>query len=296
MIIQILKLADYFDQVGLYKKANQLDNLIVKISEDLIEYTIKPRDNLGQIAIDHEVSVPDIQAANNMGNSTNIMAGDVILIPTSKKDKPQKETSLDSSNSNDDFTHKVESGDTISEIAQKYGITPSELQKANNMGKSTMIKPDQELIIPGDYPTEVVAATLLGEVGTTDPNSMTSIMKVIKNRASAKGVSDLDIVMEKGQFEYWSRNPDVSKVLSSNMGRKHNLWGKAFDIASGEEELPDVGGATHYYTGDVPSWADSSKNKCWTQIENPNDPLHIYGIDKSIRAYNGGKYCDPKSR
>jgi LysM repeat protein len=296
MIIQILKLADYFDQVGLHKKADQLDNLIVKISEDFIKYTVKSGNTLGQIAIDHGVSVSDIQAANNMGDRTDINADDVIKIPSPKKNEPQGKTSLDSSNSNNAFTHKVESGDTISEIAQEYGITTSELQEANNMVGRTNIMAGQKLVIPGDYPAEVVAATLLGEVGTTDPNSMASIMKVIKNRASAKGVSDLDIVMEKGQFEYWSRNPDVSRVLSSNMGRKHKLWGKAFDIASGKEELPDVGGATHYYTGDVPSWADSSKNKCWTQIENPNDPLHIYGIDKSIRAYNGGKYCDPKAK
>lgn len=296
MITQILKLADYFDQVGLHKKADKLDSLIIKISEDLIEYTIKSGDNLGQIAIDHGVSVSDIQAKNNMGTSTNIIAGDVILIPTSKKDKPQKETSLDSSNSNNAFTHKVKSGDTISEIAEKYGITTLELQKANDMVGRTNINVDQELIIPGNYPTEVVAATLLGEVGTTDPKSMPSIMKVIKNRASAKGVSDLDIVMEQGQFEYWIRNPDVSKVLSGNMGRKHKLWGKAFDIASGKTELPDIGGATHYYTGDVPSWADSSKNKCWTPIKNPDDPLHTYGIDKSIKAYNGGKYCNPKAK
>lgn len=296
MITQILKLADYFDQVGLYKKADQLDNLIVKISENLIEYTVKSGDNLGQIAIDHGVSVSDIQSANNMGNSTSIRAEDVILIPTSKKDKPQEKTSLDSSNSNNAFTHKVESGDTISEIAQKYGITTSELQEANNMVGRTNINVDQELIIPGDYPTEVVAATLLGEVGTTRIESMPSIMKVIKNRATAKSVSDLDIVMEKDQFEYWKRNHDISKVLSGNMGRKHKLWSKAFDIASGKTELPDIGGATHYYTGDVPSWADSSKNKCWTPIKNPDDPLHTYGIDKSIRAYNGGEYCNPKGK
>jgi len=294
MIVQILKLADYFDQVGLHKKADQLDNLIVKISEDLIKYTIKSGDNLGQIAIDHGVSVSDIQAANNMGSSVNIKAGDILNIPSPKKDKHQEKTSLNSSNSNDAFTHEVKSGDTISEIAERYGITTSDLQKANDMVGRTNINVGQKLLIPGDYPTEVVAATLLGEVGTTDPKSMPSIMKVIKNRANAKGVSDLDIVMEKGQFEYWIRNPDVSKVLSGNMGRKHKLWSKAFDIASGKTDLPDIGGATHYYTGDVPSWANSSKNKCWTPIENKSDPLHTYGIDKSVRAYNGGKYCDPK--
>ncbi len=299
MITQILKLADYFDLVGLYKKADQLDSLIVKISEDLIEYTIKSGDNLGQIAIDHGVSVPDIQAANNMGNSTNIRAGDVILIPTSKKDKPEKKVSLDTSKLDKGFVHKVKSGDTISEIAQEYGITPSELQEANNMGKSTMIKPDQELVIPGDYPTEVVAAVLLGEVGTTKPDAMPAIMKVIKNRAEARGLSALQIVTEetrKGrhQFEYYGKiKGKIQETLSGNMGRgAGEKWDRAYKLASGEESLPDIGGATHYYAktmSTAPEFA-SSKNKCWK--ETYSDNYHIFGIDRATSAYNGGKFCD----
>jgi LysM repeat protein len=299
MITQILKLADYFDLVGLYKKADQLDNLIVKISEDLIEYTIKSGDNLGQIAIDHGVSVSDIQSANNMGNSTSIRAEDVILIPTSKKDKPQKETSLDSSNSNDAFTHKVKSGDTISEIAQKYGITTSELQEANNMVGRTNINVDQELIIPGDYPTEVVAAVLLGEVGTTKPDAMPAIMKVIENRAKARGLSALQIVTEetrKGrhQFEYYGKiKGEIQKTLSGNMGRGAGTkWDRAYALASGEESLPDIGGATHYYSKKMstpPEFA-SSKNKCWE--ETYSDNYHIFGIDRATSAYDGGKFCD----
>ena len=298
MITQILKLADYFDQVGLYKKANHLDNLIVKISEDLIEYTIKPRDTLGQIAIDHGVSVSDIQVANNMEN-TNITAGKVILIPTSKKDKPGKKVSLDTPKLDKGFVHKVKSGDTISEIAQEYGITTLELQKANGMVGRTNINPDQELTIPGDYPTEVVAAVLLGEVGTTNPDAMPAIMKVIENRAKARGLSTLQIVTEeprKGrhQFEYYGKiKGKIQETLSGNMGRGAGTkWDRAYKLASGEESLPDIGGATHYYAktmSTAPEFA-SSKNKCWE--ETYSDNYHIFGIDRATAAYNGGKFCD----
>lgn len=293
MITQILKLSDYFDQVGLHKKADHLDSLIVKISEDLKKHVVQSGETLSHIAEKYNVSVSDIQEANGMENSTVIKAGKPLIIPSKKKEEQKEVVAEEPTTVANEFIHEVVSNDTLSQIAEKYGTTTKSIQEANNL-KGTMINIGQKLIIPGDYPTEVVAATLLGEVGTTRIKSMPSIMKVIKNRASAKGVSDLDIVMEKGQFEYWIRNPDVSKVLSGNMGRKHKLWSKAFDIASGKTELPDIGGATHYYTGDVPSWADSSKNKCWTPIENKSDPLHTYGIDKSVRAYNGGKYCDPK--
>jgi LysM repeat protein len=292
MIIQILKLADYFDQVGLHKKADQLDKLIVKISEDSKKHVVESGDTLSEIAEKYEVSISDIQEANKL-KGTGINIGQTLNIPSKKKEESKEIIAEGPIATTDEFIHEVVSNDTLSQIAEKYGTTTKSIQEANKL-KGTGINIGQKLIIPGDYPTEVVAATLLGEVGTTRIKSMPSIMKVIKNRASAKGVSDLDIVMEKGQFEYWIRNPDASKVLSGNMGRKHKLWSKAFDIASGKTELPDIGGATHYYTGDVPSWANSSKNKCWTPIENKSDPLHTYGIDKSVRAYNGGKYCDPK--
>ena len=299
MITQILKLADYFDQVGLHKKADQLDNLIVKISEDLIEYTIQSGDNLGQIAIDHGVSVSDIQAKNNMGSSVNINAGDILYIPSPKKDKHQEKTSLKPSNLNNAFTHKVKSGDTISEIAERYGITTLELQKENDMVGRTNIKVDQELIIPGDYPTEVVAAVLLGEVGTTKPDAMPAIMKVIKNRAEARGLSALQIVTEepregRHQFEYYGKIKDkIQETLSGNMGRGAGTkWERAYGLASGEESLPDIGGATHYYSKKMSSPPEfaSSKNKCWE--ETYSDNYHIFGIDRATSAYNGGKFCD----
>lgn len=198
--------------------------------------------------------------------------------------------------------YTIQPGDSLGLIAQKHGITTKQLKEANNMD-SDNIQAGKKLIIPpmskeqqeakNKYETEVVAATLLGEVGTTNPESMKAIMKLIKNRAAAKNVSDFDIVMEKGQFEYWTRNPSVSKVLSGDLGRNHKLWEMAFDIASGNEDLPDIGGATHYYKGATPYWADKTKNKCWVSIEHDFDPEHTYGIDKSIRAYNGGKTCDP---
>lgn len=235
MITKIIKLADYFDQVGLYRKANQLDNIIIKISEDLTKYVIQSGDSLGLIAQKHGITLEQLKEANNLVGD-NIQVGKTLVIPPMTKEQQEEKSK---------------------------------------------------------YETEVVAATLLGEVGTTNENSMKAIMKVIKNRAAAKKVSDYDIVMEKGQFEYWKRNPSVKKVLSGDLGRSHKLWEKAFNIASGNEELPDIGGATHYYKGKTPYWADKTTNKCWVPIEHEFDPEHTYGIDKSIRAYNGGKTCDP---
>ena len=75
----------------------------------------------------------------------------------------------------------VEPGDTLGQIAIDYEVSVGDIQEANGMGTSTNIRGGQELIIPGieDRNTEIVAATLLGEVGTTNPSAMPAIMATI---------------------------------------------------------------------------------------------------------------------
>ena len=45
-------------------------------------------------------------------------------------------------------TVTVKSGNTLSGLAQKYGVTVGDIQKANNMGESTKIKVGQTIVIP----------------------------------------------------------------------------------------------------------------------------------------------------
>ena len=176
--------------------------------------------------------------------------------------------------------YTVVSGDTLSEIAQRHGVKVSEIQSANSMGNSTRIYLGQDLIIPEpENSTEIIAATLLGEVGTTNPSAMPAIMAVIKNRAEVRGLSEYEIVSEKKQFSYWNgKNP--SGVLEGPLGRKHRLWEKAMDIASGNISLPDIGGSTHYYSKSInpPFWA---KGSCWQKLY--EDDSHVFGKDTSGR-------------
>ena len=183
--------------------------------------------------------------------------------------------------------HTVVSGDTLSEIAERYGLKVSEIQSANAMGDSTTIYLGQDLIIPEpENSTEIVAATLLGEVGTTNPTAMPAIMAVIKNRAEARGLSEYEIVLEPRQFSYWN-NKSPSGVLEGPLGRSHRLWQKAMDIASGEVSLPDIKGSTHYYSKSIspPFWA---KGNCWEELY--EDDSHVFGKDTS------GRYgsCQPE--
>lgn len=44
--------------------------------------------------------------------------------------------------------HKVQSGDTLSSIASRYGVSVKAIQQANEMGRTTMIRVNQRLLVP----------------------------------------------------------------------------------------------------------------------------------------------------
>jgi len=46
-------------------------------------------------------------------------------------------------------TYRVRSGDTLSGIAARYGITVRALKAANAIGSAGVIRPGQVLVIPG---------------------------------------------------------------------------------------------------------------------------------------------------
>jgi membrane-bound lytic murein transglycosylase D len=62
--------------------------------------------------------------------------------------------------------HHVKSGDTLGVIARRHGVTVSAIQQANKMGRRTMIRVGENLIIPtvaaGSYPAAAEAEAIAG--------------------------------------------------------------------------------------------------------------------------------------
>jgi len=107
-------------------------------------YVIQPGDTLFSIGRRFGVSVSAIQAANGLGTSTLIIAGDTLDIPAGSGQVPG------GPGSGGPDSYAVQPGDTLFSIAQRFGTTVSELQSANDLGSSTTIFAGQTLSIPGD--------------------------------------------------------------------------------------------------------------------------------------------------
>ncbi|GIV57965.1 MAG: lytic transglycosylase [Rhodothermaceae bacterium] len=95
-----------------------------------ITYRVRSGDTLSEIAARHGVSVRQIQQWNNL-RGTRIRTGQRLTIYPGGSGP---------------VTHRVQGGDTLDEIARRYGVSISDLKQWNNLRGST-IYPGQELTV-----------------------------------------------------------------------------------------------------------------------------------------------------
>jgi len=73
-----------------------------------------------------------------------------------------------------DTAYVVRSGDSICSIAERTGVDPDALLEANDLGCDDVIRPGQELVVPGTEVTEAVPGTeVVDETSSTTPDSET---------------------------------------------------------------------------------------------------------------------------
>lgn len=105
-------------------------------------YTVKQGDTLSEIADRYDVSVVMLKRANRL-TSNNLRIGDKLEIPTADDvrpapaGKPAPQAGI----------HVVKSGDTLSEISERYGTTVAKLRAANGI-RGSRLRVGQRLVIP----------------------------------------------------------------------------------------------------------------------------------------------------
>ena len=103
-----------------------------------VTYTVQRGDNLTEIAARFGTTVAELVRLNNIADPNLIYPGQVLIIRESGGSTPPSGTT----------TYTVQRGDTLSEIAERFGTTVSALVLANNIADRDRIYPGQVLIIP----------------------------------------------------------------------------------------------------------------------------------------------------
>lgn len=114
---------------------------------DYIYHQVRPGETLSTVAAKYRTSVQSIARGNNIRKQDSIAAGQILKLPrkgttvsvAEKRDKPRYEQPK---------IHVVKSGDSLWNIAKRYGATTKDIQELNNLA-STNLSIGQALKIPG---------------------------------------------------------------------------------------------------------------------------------------------------
>lgn len=132
-------------------------------------YKVKPGETLIGIANDLGLSADQIAAINNFNANARLQAGQVIKLPVKKEvvsvqlnDKP--------------VSYKVQSGDTLTGVAARYGVSISELAAANNMATNANLILGRTITIPakGSSSSSTPAASKPSSSSTSSASSSSS--------------------------------------------------------------------------------------------------------------------------
>lgn len=128
------------------------------------KYVVKKGDNLYDISSKFNVTVNEIKSANKL-KSNRLDIGEELLIPATEKSK-ELQADITHSNNNE---YIVSKGDTLSEIAEKHGVSTASLKKLNGLN-TNKLQIGQKLQIPS--PREEAPVTAKSRVPAeqnTDP-------------------------------------------------------------------------------------------------------------------------------
>ena len=127
------------------------------VSDEACIYIVQPGDNLFRIAVENDLTLDDLRAANPdlTGDAPILQPGQEIFLPGCADETlpaaatpTVATTPTPSASAGAQETYIVRAGDTLFTIAQRFGITIQDLVNANNLTNPDRLAVGQELIIP----------------------------------------------------------------------------------------------------------------------------------------------------
>ncbi len=144
----LIALAERFDTtVDELKSLNNLTSDTLRIGQELrvpqpaqtyATYVVKQGDTLSSIAAAFDVTPEEIARANNLSNQNLLRVGQTLRIPTHTVVPTPRPVRY----------HVVREGETLTSIAQMYGVTVAQIQAANGLANPNEIYVGQRLQIP----------------------------------------------------------------------------------------------------------------------------------------------------
>lgn len=185
------------------------------VASDAATYVVQPGDTLSGIADALGVTPEALAEANGLSSPDVIVAGQVLTVPRARVAAAAAPASAAR-------THTVKAGESLSGIADLYGITPEALAQANGIDSPDLIVEGQVLVVPG-----AAAVTELPATGRTHTVQAGESLSTIADGygldpdalAAYNGITDANLIAE-GQI---LRIPAASRAARTAPARTHTV-------------------------------------------------------------------------
>ena len=107
-------------------------------------HVVKSGDSLWRIAKRHRMDVATLARLNGMAPNDTLRAGQKLVLNTRAAPSGNRSSS---SGGSGPVSYKVRSGDTLSRIAQVFGVSVSDLVNWNGISKNSVLRPGQKLTV-----------------------------------------------------------------------------------------------------------------------------------------------------
>ncbi len=140
------------------------ENLTKAVADDeilydsIVYYVVKAGDILGEIALKHNTTINKLRLLNGL-SSSKITIGQELMIFSHKA--AEEETQIPPE-------YRVKRGDTLSAIAERFGVNSSTLIKDNKINNANLVKTGKILVIPAKYNPRSIAELLTYTVKAGD--------------------------------------------------------------------------------------------------------------------------------
>ncbi len=103
-------------------------------------HRVRSGETLGGIALKHGVKLSALARANGLTTKSMVRIGQKLVIPQgSSARRPGRPATI---------TYEVKSGDTLSEIAKRHGVTVTSIERANGFNRKWTLRAGQKIKIP----------------------------------------------------------------------------------------------------------------------------------------------------